>query len=40
MFRETERISLVVPGMSDTIATSLFDKRFNKVLFPEFGGPF
>ena len=32
-------ISLVVPAISLTIALSSFSKVFNRVDFPEFGGP-
>ena len=36
---ETDKISLVVPGISETIAISLFAKWFNNELFPTFGLP-
>lgn len=40
IFKATDKISLVVPGISLTMATSLLDRRLSKVLFPEFGGPY
>ena len=34
MFRWVSTTSLVVPAISETIATSLFDKLFNKLDLP------
>jgi hypothetical protein len=36
----TVKTSLVVPGMSDTIATFLLANRLRRLLFPALGGPF
>lgn len=36
----TDKISLVVPGILEVIATSLFDSKFNKELLPTLGLPF
>ena len=39
IFNVTETTSLVVPGVSETIAMSLSAKVFSKELFPTLGGP-
>ena len=39
MFKCVSITSLVVPAISDTIATSLFDKLFNRLDLPAFVGP-
>ena len=39
MFRWASTTSLVVPAISETIATSLFDKLFNKLDLPALVGP-
>ena len=39
IFRWVSTTSLVVPAISETIATSLFDKLFNKLDLPALVGP-